>query len=61
MHPDLQYITTMFSESVSNEIFSIEYSLEVYIKHKSKLELGVGNCVTFPITVRGEAFELPFL
>ena len=61
MHPDLQHITTMFSESVHNAMFAVEYTLEVWIKHKSKLEIGVGNSVEFPITVRGQAFELPFL
>ena len=54
-------MTVMFSESCENAMFRIEYSLEVFIKHNSKMEFGMGNSVVFPVQVRGEAFQVPFL
>ena len=47
-------MTTMFSESVHNQMFKIEYHLEVYVKHQSKLEFGKGNAVDFPIIIRNQ-------
>ena len=41
----------MLSDSVNNSMFKIEYSIQVFIKHKSKLEFGMGNSVIFPIEV----------
>jgi len=61
MHPDLQFMTARFSETVANIVFQVEYTLEVYVKHKSKLELGVGSCLKFPIKVSSMGQVLPFL
>mmetsp|Transcript_13142 Transcript_13142/g.17819 ORF Transcript_13142/g.17819 Transcript_13142/m.17819 type:complete len:184 (-) Transcript_13142:447-998(-) len=54
-------MTTMFSETVENSLFKIEYGVEVFVKHQSKLEFGMGNSVTFPVVVRGQGYEVPFL
>ena len=54
MHRDLQMMTTMFSETVHNQMFKVEYHLEVYVKHQSKLEFGKGNAVDFPIIIRNQ-------
>mmetsp|Transcript_28757 Transcript_28757/g.38344 ORF Transcript_28757/g.38344 Transcript_28757/m.38344 type:complete len:110 (+) Transcript_28757:1119-1448(+) len=61
LHPDLRYITTMMSVSANNKLFKIEYQLEVYVKHQSKLEFGQGNFVTFDIVVRGQGEPVDFL
>ena len=53
LHPDLCNITAMMSVSAHNNLFRIQYQLEVYVKHQSKLEFGQGNFVTFDIIVRG--------
>ena len=49
-------MTMMFSESCDNPMFRVEYSLEVFVKHNSKMEFGMGNSVVFPLLVRGEDF-----
>ena len=54
-------MTTMMSETVHNQIFKIEYALEVFVKHQSKLEFGMGNSVTFPIVIRNQAQQIGFL
>ena len=54
MHSDLQHMVSMFSESVENSIFKVEYTLKVFVKHLSKLEWGQGNEVIFPITIRSQ-------
>lgn len=53
MHPDLRFITNMLTFSASNSLFKIEYQLEVFVKHASKLEFGVGNFVALDIEIRG--------
>lgn len=40
LHPDLRKLTAMLCVSATNPLFKIEYSLEVFIKHASKLEFG---------------------
>ena len=52
MHSDLQHMVSMFSESVENSIFKVEYMIEVFVKHQSKLEFGMGNSVKFPVIIR---------
>lgn len=37
----------ILANSTENPLCRIEYSLEVYIKHDSKLEFGSGNSVSF--------------
>ena len=51
----------MFSDSSDNPLFKIEYELHIFIKHQSKLEFGMGNSVTFPIEVKAEAYNLPWV
>ena len=51
----------MFSETVHNQMFKVEYHLEVYVKHQSKLEFGKGNAVDFPILIRNQSQPIPFL
>ena len=61
LHPDLRNITSMMSVSTANKLFRIQYQLEVYVKHQSKLEFGQGNFVTFDIIVRGQGEPVEFL
>ena len=62
MHTDLQHIISMMSYSCDNSLFKVSYTLDVYVKHKSKLEFGRGNMVSFPITIRSQGKEpIPFL
>ena len=61
LHPDLRNITAMMSVSAHNNLFRIQYQLEVYVKHQSKLEFGQGNFVTFDIIVRGQGEPIDLL
>ena len=49
LHPELRHMVKMLSASDDNSLFKIEYILQVFIKHQSKLEFGMGNQVDFPI------------
>ena len=40
-----------FSETTSNKFFSIQYELEIYVKHDSITERGLGRVVRFPINI----------
>lgn len=45
-------MTQMLAGSIDSQLFKIEYNLDVFVKHQSKLEFGMGNSVTFPIDVK---------
>ena len=51
MRHDLQAMARSFSPTTFNALFSIEYELEIFIKHKSKTEQGKGRVVRFPIII----------
>jgi len=51
----------MFTDSADNTLFKIEYILDVFVKHQSKLEFGMGNSVSFPIVVKSESQNLPWV
>ena len=53
LHPDLRQLTSMLTVSAFNPLFRVEYSLEIFVKHQSKLEFGQGNSATIPIVIRG--------
>ena len=57
MHADLQHIISMMSYSCESSLFKVSYTLDVYVKHKSKLEFGRGNMVSFPIIIRSQGKE----
>lgn len=40
-----------FSCSMQGNLFSVEYSLRVFVKHDSWNEFGQGNCINLPIQV----------
>lgn len=61
LHPELRQLVKMFSSSVDNSLFLIEYVLDIFIKHQSKLEFGMGNSVSFPIQVHQEKTALSFI
>lgn len=61
LHPDLRPMVKLFSESADNSLFKVEYELQIFVKHLSKLEFGMGNSVTFPIMIRAEAQHVPAL
>ena len=47
----------MFADSMTTKLFSITYILDVYVKHQSKLEFGMGNSVAYPIEVKSGEVE----
>ena len=51
----------MFSDSADNSLFKIEYELDVFVKHKSKLERGMGSKVNFPIEIKSSEQDLPWI
>lgn len=51
----------MFSDTVSNSLFKVDYVLDVFVKHQSKLEFGMGNNVSFNINVQSQAQNLPWV
>ena len=51
----------MFTDSADNTLFKVEYILDVFVKHQSKLEFGMGNSVSFPIVVKSESQNLPWV
>ena len=60
LHPELRPMIKLLSDSVENSLFKVEYYLEIFVKHLSKLEFGMGNSVMFPIEIRSEGQPLPF-
>lgn len=61
LHPELRHMAKMFTDSVSTVLFKVEYVLDVFVKHQSKLEFGMGNSVSFPITVSSQEQNLPWV
>ena len=61
LHPELRHMVKMFTDTCENTLFKVDYSLDVFVKHQSKLEFGMGNSVSFPIIVRSEAQNLPWV
>ena len=55
LHPELRHMVKMFTDSCENTLFKVEYQLDVFIKHQSKLEFGMGNNVSFNIEVKSES------
>ena len=51
----------MLAGSMDTPLFKIEYQLDVFVKHQSKLEFGMGNMVSFPITVKSDQVDLAFV
>ena len=51
----------MFSTSIHGELFHISYHLDVFVKHSSWNEYGMGNYVTFPITIVSPEKDIPFM
>ena len=50
-----------FSETTSNKLISIQYELEIYVKHDSITERGKGNVVRFPININSQDQHKLFL
>ena len=61
LHPDLRQMVKMFSTSISGDLFHISYHLDVFVKHDSWNEFGMGNYVSFPITIVSPERDLPFM
>ena len=61
LHPDLRQMVRMFSSSIFGELFHISYHLDVFIKHQAWNEHGMGNYVTFPITIVSPERDLPHM
>lgn len=40
-----------FTGSMAGDLFSISYTLRVFIKHDSYNAFGEGNCITLPIKI----------
>ena len=51
LHPDIRHMVKLFTDSADNSLFKIEYLIQVFVKHQSKLEFGMGNSVEFSINV----------
>ena len=47
------------ASSTETPMFRIEYSLQVFVKHDSKLEFGQGNFVDFSFEIRSAPQSLP--
>lgn len=61
LHPELRHMVKMFTDSAENSLYKIEYALDVFVKHQSKLEFGMGNSVNFPIEIKSESTQLPWV
>ena len=61
LHPDLRQMVRMFSSTINGELFNISYHLDVFIKHKAWNEHGMGNYVSFPITIVAPEKDLPHM
>ena len=51
----------MLAGSMDTPLFKIEYQLDVFVKHQSKLEFGMGNSVSFKIDVKSNEVDLAFV
>ena len=47
------------ASSTETPMFRIDYSVQVFVKHDSKLEFGQGNSVTFNFEIKSEPQGLP--
>ncbi len=61
LHPELRHMVKMFSDSTENALFKIEYVLDVFVKHQSKLEFGMGNQESFTIDIKSQVQDLPWV
>ncbi len=61
LHPDMRHMKKMLSDTSKSAIFMVEYRLDVFVKHQSKMEFGMGNVLNFPITIHSELNKLPFM
>ena len=61
LHPELRHMVKMFSDSTDNSLFKIEYALDIFVKHQSKLEFGRGEQASFNIIVKSEEQNLPLV
>ena len=61
LHPELRHMVKIFTDSADNSLFKIEYSLQVFVKHQSKLEFGMGNFAEFPIKIKWRPQNLPWV
>lgn len=51
LHPDLRHMARILADTSSNSLFKVEYVLDVFVKHLSKMEFGMGNKVSYPIQI----------
>ena len=51
LHPELRQLVKMFTDTTTTSLFDISYYIDIFIKHKSKVEFGMGNMVTFPVHI----------
>jgi len=61
LHPDMRHMVKMLTDSAKNTQFQIEYRLDVFIKHQSKTEFGMGNKLEFPIQIHSYVYKVPFM
>ena len=61
LHPDMRHMKKMLTDSSKSAIFRVDYRLDVFVKHQSKMEFGMGNVLNFPITIHAELNKLPFM
>ena len=61
LHPELREMVKMLAGTIDTTLFKIDYVLDVYVKHQSKLEFGMGNFVSFKIDVKHNEVDLPFV
>jgi len=61
LHPDLRQLVKIFSDTTNSTLFAINYYLDIFIKHKSKTEFGMGNFVSFPISIHTGETNLPMM
>ena len=59
LHPELRHMVKIFTDSAENQLFSVQYTLQVFVKHQSKLEFGMGNFAEFPIKIQSKKQNLP--
>ena len=59
LHPDLRQLVKIFTQSIKTDLFSVQYSIDVFVKHQSKLEFGMGNFVTFPLNIVQGRVSMP--
>lgn len=53
----LRPLVQQFSHNIKNDLFCVKYSLDVFVKHDAWNEFGMGNFVSFPITVHSPQAE----